>query len=87
MLIHLGGDTVVNLHDVIGIFDIHIQESAETKPFIERSKEEKTIEFVEPGDVKSCVVTNNKVYYSPISSATLKKRAVAMDLSGKFVFD
>jgi extracellular matrix regulatory protein B len=87
MLIHLGGDTVVNLHDVIGIFDIHIQESPETKPFVERSKEEKTVEIVEPGEVKSCVITDSKVYYSPISSATLKKRAFAMNLSGKFVFD
>ncbi len=87
MLIHIGGDTVVNLHAVIGIFDIHIQESPETKSFINRSLEEKAVEVVEPGDIKSYVVTDDKVYYSPISSATLKKRAIVMELHGNFQLD
>jgi extracellular matrix regulatory protein B len=87
MLIHLGGDTVVNLQDVIGIFDIQIQESPETKPFFRRLQKKKAVEVASPGDIKSCVVTDIKVYYSPISLATLKKRAITTELYEKIIFD
>ena len=87
MFIHIGGETIVNLHRLIGIFDIHVEESPNTKEFIKNAKNSGAVEIVDQGDIKSCVVTDNKIYYSPISSVTLKKRAVAMDAHGKFEVD
>ncbi len=87
MLIHIGGDTVVKLDAIIGIFTIHMRESPNSKAFIDKSTVGNAVEFVEPGEIKSCVVTDEKIYYSPISSITLKKRAIAMGLHEKFELD
>ncbi len=87
MLIHIGGDTVVKLDAIIGIFTVHMKESPNSKAFIDKSMMDNAVEFVEPGEIKSCVVTDKKIYYSPISSITLKKRAMTMDLHGKFELD
>lgn len=83
VFIHIGGDTMVRLKDVIGIFDIQSENSEGTAFFLKRSKEQDRVEVVELGEIKSYVVTNNKVYFSPISSLTLKKRALYMDTTGK----
>ncbi len=87
MLIHIGGDTFVNLQQVIGIFNVHAHESSNIKFFIDQSVKKKAAEYVEPGEVKSCIVTDEKIYFSSISSATLKKRAITMGLQEKFEID
>ncbi|GMA50737.1 hypothetical protein GCM10025857_20940 [Alicyclobacillus contaminans] len=83
MFIHIGGDTMVCMKDVIGIFDIHVQESPLTAKFIELAKRNEAVEIVELGEIKSFVVTEQKLYYSPISSLTLKKRAHLLDSGGR----
>ena len=87
MFIHIGGDTMVRLKDVVGIFDIHSEEYDATASFLNRHKQEEHVEIVELGEIKSFVVTNDKIYFSPISSLTLKKRAQHMDISGKIELD
>jgi hypothetical protein len=64
---------MVRMKDIIGIFDIHVQTSPYTARFIEYAKHNDAIEVVEVGDM----------YYSPISSLTLKKRANILDHGGK----
>ena len=76
MYIHLGGDKIVRTSEVIAIFDITIEESsAESKAFLEHARKNNKMETIGEEEPKSLVVTADKVYYSPISSATLKKRA------------
>lgn len=77
MFIHIGGDTMVRLREIIGIFDIHMQSSAESSPLFERAYENRSICMIETpgGEPKSIVITDGHVYLSPISSLTLKKRA------------
>jgi hypothetical protein len=74
MFLHIGGDTMVRLRDVIGIFNMQTPDLLEN---IEASP----VDFDEnqAGAVKSCIVTTDKVYFSPISSLTLKKRAAQLD--------
>lgn len=74
---------MVRLKDVVGIFDIQAKEREGTASFLARNKTDQTIELAELGEVKSFVVTADKVYFSPISSLTLKKRALYMDTNGK----
>ncbi|GGI95010.1 hypothetical protein GCM10010885_00700 [Alicyclobacillus cellulosilyticus] len=75
MFIHIGGDTMVSCKEVIGIFDINSANSPGTSEFLKRCEERLGVEVVEVGEIKSFIVTDRKLYYSPISSLTLKKRA------------
>jgi hypothetical protein len=76
MFIHLGGDVMVQSKDVIAIFDLKMKYSSDsTKEFLNVADEEGFVVTIDENESKSFVVTSKKVYYSPISSLTLKKRA------------
>ncbi|WP_342563681.1 extracellular matrix/biofilm biosynthesis regulator RemA family protein [Paenibacillus sp. FSL R7-0345] len=76
MYIHLGGEKVIRSSELIAIFDISIEKSSKvSKQFILHSSQDKKLERIGEEEAKSIVVTKNTVYYSPISSSTLKKRA------------
>ncbi|WP_046212367.1 extracellular matrix regulator RemB [Paenibacillus wulumuqiensis] len=75
MYIHLGGEKIIRFSELIAIFDISIEKSSKiSKQFVSFAHEDKKVEAIGEEEPKSIVVTKNKVYYSPISSATLKKR-------------
>ena len=81
MFLHLGGDIVVNLNDVIAIFDLDVTSTSKTtREFLAVAEEEGFVINVSEEDLpKSFVIAEtdktNKVFISPISSATLLKRA------------
>jgi hypothetical protein len=76
MFIHLGGEKIIRASELIAIFDLSMEKTSKiSKQFISHAEKEKKIEMIGEEDSKSLVVTINKVYYSPISSSTLKKRA------------
>lgn len=84
MFIHLGGDTVISLKDVISIMDIESSNlSNTTKEFLSIAEDEGFIQKISEDDPKSFILTekNNKtiIYLSPISSITLYKRAGFID--------
>ncbi|MNP25385.1 hypothetical protein D3C76_1181910 [compost metagenome] len=75
MYIHLGGERIIRAAELIAIFDISIEKSSKiSKQFVNHVKEEKTLVNIGEEEAKSIVVTRDKVFYSPISSSTLKKR-------------
>lgn len=76
MFVHLGGEKIIRTSELIAIFDISIEASSKiSKQFIVNALNAKITERIGEEDPKSLVVTAEKVYYSPISSTTLKKRA------------
>jgi extracellular matrix regulatory protein B len=76
MFIHLGGEKIIRANELIAIFDLSMEKTSKiSKQFISHAEKEKKIEMIGEEESKSLVVTINKVYYSPISSSTLKKRA------------
>jgi len=76
VFLHLGGNVVVHKKDIIAIIDSRTKISQATKEFLEIAEDEGFISAVaEPEKEKSFVVTTNVIYLSPISCATLKKRA------------
>jgi extracellular matrix regulatory protein B len=76
MFIHLGGEKIIRASELIGIFDLSIEKTSKvTKQFTSHAGKEKKVEIIGEEECKSLVVTLDKVYYSPISSSTLKKRA------------
>lgn len=76
MFIHLGGERVIQTSELVAIFDISIENSSKlTKQFIQHVEKEKLVEKIGEELPKSLVITNDRIFYSPISSSTLKKRA------------
>jgi hypothetical protein len=73
--IHIGGEKVIRSKEMIAIFDISIETSSKIfKSFIAQASTNKTKEIVSEEAPKSIILTVNKLYYSPISSTTIKKR-------------
>jgi len=84
MFLHLGGDVVVNLKNVIAIMDMETTTVSKiSKEFLSIAEEEGFIVNVSEDLPKSYVITEvdkkSKIYISPISSVTLFKRANYID--------
>jgi len=74
VFLHIGKNTVVRTKDIIMILDAECAHFRDTRDFLQIAKEEG---FIVPGEEegKSLVVTDKKIYFSPISSTTLYKRS------------
>ena len=84
MFLHIGGDVVIPLKNVIAIFDIESTTvSKDTKEFLKIAEEEGFIQSISYDLPKSFVITEtdkkSKIYLSPISSVTLQKRSGFVD--------
>lgn len=76
MYIHLGSDKVIRSRELIAIFDISNDKPAQLpRTLLTHTNQEKKVEQIGEEDPKSLVVTESRLYYSPISSSTLKKRS------------
>lgn len=77
MYIHLGGEKIIRASELVAIFDLSLEKSSKiSRQFIQHAKKENHFEVIGEEESKSLIVTKRKLYYSPISSATLKKRAL-----------
>lgn len=80
MFMHLGNNVLVETSQVITIINAKMVEgSPSLQEFLQVQEEEGFVVEIEAGNTKSYVVTNNNVYFSPISSFTLKKRMTFME--------
>jgi len=78
MFLHLGKNVVVPFEEIIAIIDMNSAlVSKNTKEFIKIAEEEGFVEKISNEQLKpkSIIITERIVYFSPISSATLFKRA------------
>ena len=76
MFLHLGEDTVITHENVIGIFDMDTSTvNKATRYYLNKAEKEKKIVYVNYDLPKSFVVTDDKIYVSPINTSTLNKRA------------
>ncbi|WP_018923297.1 extracellular matrix regulator RemB [Salsuginibacillus kocurii] len=75
MFIHLGGDEVIRSKDVIAILDYDSNEADGITVEFLQAKSKQDVIIISEDLTKSVVVTESYVYYSPISSLTLKRRA------------
>jgi len=79
MFLHIGGDVVIPMKDVIAILDIETTTlSGDTREFLKIAEEEGFIVTISDDMPKSFIITEvnkkSKIYLSPISSVTLQKR-------------
>ncbi|MHB8918240.1 MAG: extracellular matrix regulator RemB [Desulfocucumaceae bacterium] len=77
MFLHLGGDKIVPKKDIIAILDCKKGTSSITREFIQVATDEGFVENISDQDKeKSFVITTEKIFVSPISCNTLKKRSL-----------
>lgn len=78
MFIHIGGDIVVQSKDVVAILNLNrIDRKGKKKNnhLLNKGNNGKQTDLKNDTEIKSIVITDDKIYHSPISSITLKKRS------------
>ncbi len=76
MYLHIGEDTVVRDKEIIGIFDMDTSTvNKATRDYLKKAEKDKKVIYVNYDLPKCFVVTNDKIYVSPINTSTLNKRA------------
>ncbi|OEH91993.1 extracellular matrix regulator RemB [Bacillus solimangrovi] len=76
MFIHLGEEIVIRSKDVVAIIDGQLLESSSIMAeFIQGQEQVGRIKQVSTNNIKSIIVTKKQVYFSPLSSVTLKRRS------------
>jgi len=73
MFLHIGDSRVVFLGELVGIFNMDLQENPNTLQFLESFPAEKD-GVKERNTSNSFIVTTDKIYYSLISPLTLQRR-------------
>ena len=73
MYLHLGQNTVITTREIVGIFDMdNTTVSKTTRDFLSKAEKDGRIRYVSYDLPKSFVITTNQtVYISPVSAATL----------------
>lgn len=81
MFLHLGEDTVITDDNIIGIFDIDTSTvNKATRDYLSKAEKDKRVFYVNYDLPKSFVVTDDKIYISPVNTGTLNKRANKLSL-------
>lgn len=76
MYLHLGADCMVKNSEIIAVFNIRSPQSTILNDYVKKYKDKYKLIDVSVGNVyASCVLTEDTIYLSSISSITLKKRA------------
>lgn len=76
MFIHLGEDTIIRTSDVIAVFNYErMKENDDNQGLLSDLKNKKVMIQIGKQKTKSAVFTDDGVYLSPFSPATLKRRS------------
>jgi hypothetical protein len=79
MYLHVGEDTLVSTKEIVAIIDkTSMKSTTNMDEFINHHKMQ--ILNLSKGPFKSVVITFDKIYYSPFSSGTLKKRSQELSI-------
>lgn len=74
MFLHVGNDILVEYNKIIGVFDM--ADSTVSRNIKEKKLfTDKQVIYISKQDIKSCILTAEKIYFSNISSTTLMKRS------------
>ncbi|MFD1734941.1 extracellular matrix regulator RemB [Bacillus salitolerans] len=88
MYIHLGENVVVPLDEIITILDGQLYHSSIiVQEFIESQRKTKEIVEISNNSMKTVIVTLHQIYFSPLASVTLKRRATQMFDAGPLIQD
>ncbi|MBP5416663.1 MAG: DUF370 domain-containing protein [Clostridiales bacterium] len=75
MFVHIGGEYTILIDSIIGLVNLEtVQASSDVNAFLRQQEEENILEYVSEEIPRSLILTDERVYISPISVTTLKKR-------------
>ncbi len=76
MYVHIGSEYTLSDRFIIGIFDMDTISPKQTDMihFLAKAEKDGRAEYISKDLPKSVIVTVDRIYFSPISSATLQKR-------------
>ncbi len=78
MYVHLGADVSIPAHWIIGIFDLdQLAPAGATADFMKAAEEGGRLDWMTAEVPRSLVVTVDRVFLSPVSTATLRNRLKA----------
>lgn len=83
LFIHLGGEIIIRSKDIIAILNREVHEvSPETESFLQAEEKRKKKTVISDSDeyIKSIIVTNNEIFYSPVSTVTITRRALGKSI-------
>ena len=89
MYVHVGGEHSISDRIIIGIFDMDTISPRQTDMlrFLTEAEKAERVEYVSEELPRSVIVTVDRVYISPISTVTLRKRISDMhSRSGRTLF-
>lgn len=75
MFIHLGSDNMIASDQIVAIFNIESSVDSSIQEILDKSQGKNLVVIGTRDIAKSLVLTNDKIYLSPISSLTLMKRS------------
>ena len=76
MYIHLGENTVITDKKIIGVFDMDTSTvNKATRDYLSEAEKSGKVEYVNYDLPKSFIVTDKKIYISPINTSTINKRS------------
>jgi len=80
MYVHVGGEYSISDRFIIGIFDMDSITPKQTDMirFLAEAEKAGHVEYVSEEIPRSVVVSVDRIYFSPISTATLRKRLLDM---------
>lgn len=74
MFIYIGNDLVIESKQILAIFEIDlVNHSKRLSSIVKKSAQNDTL-LGSKEDAKSVIITDDHVYYSPLSTLTLKNR-------------
>ena len=83
MYVHLGQTIVVREIEILGLFDLdHITYNAKAAAFVNTAAQRGKLVLCTDDLPRSAVVTNQAVYLSPFSTATLLRRLETHSIEG-----
>lgn len=76
MYVHIGGEYTLSDRTIVGIFDFDMTtvENSETIEFLQQAETAGRLEMVSPDIPRAFVVTPERVFVTPISATTLRRR-------------
>ncbi|TGB01284.1 extracellular matrix regulator RemB [Halobacillus salinus] len=84
MFIHIGDDHVIQSKDVVAIIDHSLVGSSSIiEEMLFNQRKNRRVVETEDHEAKSIVITQDVIYFSPLSVFTLKKRANMMTTLNK----
>lgn len=76
MYVHIGGESCLPDSCVIGVFDLDMTTAGGTvtRDFLSRAEREGRLETVTPDIPRTFVLTTDRVYLTPVSTITIRRR-------------